>query len=501
MHGEPNSKPTILIVTPEITYLPAGMGNFSQRLSAKAGGLADVSATLVQHLHELGADIHVALPNYRQMFHDDVKNQFDNTYHTLAKSLDKKRIHLAEDSIFYRRDKVYSSSENHLISLAFQREVINRIIRDVKPDLVHCNDWMTGLIPAAAKSLGIHSLFTIHNIHSERLLLSQIEDRGLDIFDFWQHLFFEQPPHDFEWTRYHNPCNLLASGLFAADHVNTVSQTFLEEVVNGHHSFVPDCIKNELSAKFHTGNASGIINSPDPSFNPKTDKHLKTKYTPSRQRKGKKDNKLALQKKLGLEVNEKAPLFFWPSRLDPMQKGCQLLTEVLHHIIEKYQADHIQLAVVAEGEFKPHFENIVNMHGLHHRVAIADFDEELSHLSYAASDFTLMPSKFEPCGLPQMICQMYGSIPIVHDTGGLHDTVETLNYEKTHGNGYAFQHYCTDGLLWAIEEAMHFYRQPITFKHKVITRIMNEANERFNHERTAKEYIQRYEWILDKPIC
>ncbi|MDB9741307.1 glycogen/starch synthase [Akkermansiaceae bacterium] len=500
MDIEHKPKPTILIVTPEITYLPKGMGNFSQKLGAKAGGLADVSATLVQHLHDLGADVHVALPNYREIFHTDVKNQFENTYKTLSKSLDKKRIHLAEDSIFYHRDNVYSAAENHRISLAFQREVINNIIPAVQPDLVHCNDWMTGIIPGAAKILGIKSLFTVHNIHSEKMLMAELQDRGIDVLEFWQNLYFEQPPHDLEWSRHHNPVNFLASGIFASNHVNTVSYKFLEEVVYGHHNFVPDAIKNELASKFHTGNASGIINAPDPLFDPTNDIHLHEHYDAKTHPAGKAANKKKLQQQLGLTVDENAPVFLWPSRLDPMQKGCQLLADILYKITSNYYDENLQVAVIAGGEFKPHFENIVNIHNLHHRVAVIDFNEAASHLGYAASDFIIMPSKFEPCGLPQMICQKYGSIPLVHDTGGLHDTVENLNYEKTQGNGFSFKDYNSEGLEWAVNEAMHFHKLKPAHKAKAISRIMTQANERFNHINTAKEYIKCYEQILDRPI-
>ena len=116
--------PRILMVTPEITYLPAGMGNLAQRMSAKAGGLADVSASLVQALYDLGADVHVALPNYRRMFDLDVKEVFNNEYEKVARSLPPQRIHLAEDRVFYHRSQVYSAEENHNIALAFQREGI-----------------------------------------------------------------------------------------------------------------------------------------------------------------------------------------------------------------------------------------------------------------------------------------------------------------------------------------------------------------------------------------
>ena len=140
-------RPRILIVTPEITYLPSGMGNMAQRMSAKAGGMADVSSSLVNALFELGADVHIALPNYCKMFHSEGRDIIQRAKDKIADKLGEQRIHLAEDPIFYRKDEVYNSSHNHLAALAFQREVINNIIPRVRPDLIHCNDWMTGLIP------------------------------------------------------------------------------------------------------------------------------------------------------------------------------------------------------------------------------------------------------------------------------------------------------------------------------------------------------------------
>lgn len=157
MAAAPTSvKPRILIVTPEITYLPAGMGNMAQAMSAKAGGLADVSASLVSALFELGADVHVALPNYRRMFHGDVFNLHEKQLRKYHEVLPESNIHLAEDRIFYYRERVYSDSseESMRIALIFQREVINHIIPRVRPDLIHCNDWMTALLPAMARRRG-----------------------------------------------------------------------------------------------------------------------------------------------------------------------------------------------------------------------------------------------------------------------------------------------------------------------------------------------------------
>jgi starch synthase len=497
---KPDRRPRILVVTPEITYLPSGMGNLAQRMSAKAGGLADVSASLVQALYDLGADVHVALPNYRKMFDLDVQEVFNHEFEKVSRSLPPQRIHLAEDRAFYYRSEVYADSENFNIALAFQREVINHTIPEVRPDLIHCNDWMTGLIPAVAKRHGIPSLFTVHNIHTERLTLAHIEDRGIDAADFWQHLYFTDPPGSYEETREHNSCDLLATGIFSANHVNTVSPTFLSEVVDGTHEFVPGHIRHELWSKCEAGCATGILNAPDAAFEPKTDPALARNFGPEDHAEGKRENKHVLQSRLGLKVNADVPLLYWPSRLDPIQKGCQLVTDLLHEVLEDYKHLGLQLAVIANGSFQPHFKRIVEQHKLHDRVAVCDFNEDLSHLAYAGSDFILMPSSFEPCGLPQMVSPKYGSLPIVHDTGGIHDTVEPLDTDANTGNGFSFNHFNVEALRWGIDQALEFYQKPADFRAKQIARIMSETAERFNHATTAAAYISRYEEMLGRSV-
>lgn len=496
MSENPPRRPRILVVTPEITYLPEGMGNLAQRMCAKAGGLADVSASLVKALYDQGADVHVALPNYRRMFHLDVASVFDNEFQKVSRALPEQRIHLAQDRVFYHRSSVYGA-ENHLIALAFQREVINHTIPQVRPDLIHCNDWMTGLIPAVARRHGIPSLFTVHNIHSEHLTLAQIEDRGIDAADFWQHLYYRRAPWTYEESRSSNPVDLLTSGIFAADHVNTVSPTFLEEIVGGGHAFIPDAIRNELRGKKHSDCATGILNAPDAIFDPATDPYLTHHYGPADQAAGKRANKLELQERLGLPGDPDIPLFFWPSRLDPVQKGCQLLTEILHSLVTNHR---IQIAVIASGTFQKHFQNIVKTHNLHDRVAVRDFDEKLSHMGFAASDFIFMPSSFEPCGLPQMIAPKYGSLTIAHDTGGLHDTVEPLDAKAGTGNGFLFRYFDAQGLRWAVEEALRFHALPAGDRAGNVSRVMRESAARFNHETTAAAYIRRYEQMLQTSV-
>jgi len=175
------TKPRVLMVTPEVTYLPDRMGGLASFFTAKAGGLADVSAALISALFEQGADIHVAIPDYRAIFSNGLAPVLKKEFLKIQRKMPDDRIHLAEDRAFYYINRVYSSygEENIKLSLAFQREVINNIVPRVQPDLIHCNDWMTGLIPAMARQLGIPCLFTIHNVHTVKTTLAYIEDRGI----------------------------------------------------------------------------------------------------------------------------------------------------------------------------------------------------------------------------------------------------------------------------------------------------------------------------------
>jgi ADP-glucose type glycogen/starch synthase len=502
MASKKHQSPRILIVTPEITYLPSGMGNMTNRLSAKAGGLADVSASLVSALYELGADVHVALPHYRKMFHVDIGEFIDDELLIYKSKLPEDRIHLAEDRIFYYQDRVYTNSEQTdlKIALAFQREVINNIIPTVKPDLIHCNDWMTGLIPGEARMLGIPSLFTFHNIHTVKTTLAAIEDRGIDAAEFWSNLFYSWPPYNYEESRDTNLVDLLCSGIFSSHFINTVSPTFMKEIVDCRHDFVPGDIQWEIASKYHAGCATGILNSPDATCDPETDEYLVENYGVANHAEAKRNNKVKLQERLGLEINPDAPMFFWPSRLDPIQKGCQLVAEILFQTIDRYWDDGLQVVFVANGAYQQIFHDIAYQHNLYKRIAVCNFEEGLSHIGFAASDFLLMPSLFEPCGLPQMMSAIYGSLPVAHDTGGLHDTIENVDVERDTGNGFLFEIYDSDGLAWAIGRAMDFYRLDAQTRSTQIGRIMEESKQRFNHAVTAQAYIDIYQQMLHRPL-
>jgi starch synthase/alpha-amylase len=270
--------------------------------------------------------------------------------------------------------------------------------------------------------------------------------------------------------------------------------------VDGQHDIVEPPIRQELTNKWNVGCAYGILNAPDPSFNPTTDKNLHKKYTPQGHGTGKKINKRYLQKYLGLIQDEKAPLFFWPSRLDTIQKGCQLLADILYEMLSRYREQNLQIVFVANGEFQQHFRNIITWHHFENRVSICNFNEKLAREAYAASDFILMPSLFEPCGLPQMIGPIYGALPVANDTGGIHDTVVHMNVTENKGNGFLFNIYDSTGFLWAIEQAMQFYLLPQKTKATQIKRVMTESMETFNHAVTARHYMDLYEKMLQRPL-
>lgn len=480
-------RPRILIVTPELNSSDSLRPKVGQAPRAKAGGLADVCTLLVDFLADKGVDVHVAMPHFRRLFRDE--------------PVISRRLHLCQDREFYYRRSVYEgeANDNRRAALVFQRDVIHHVLPQVRPDLVHCHDWMTGLVPAAAAKMGIKSLFTIHNLHDERATLAEIEDRGIDAAGFWDRLHFEHFPESYERARSSNPVGFLTSAIHAAGHVNTVSPSFLSEMMDGIHPGA-DRLAGVLRAGYATGRVSGIVNAPAASWSPEADPALIETYDAQSFVTGKAVNKMALQQALGLEVNPDAPMFFWPSRLDPVQKGCQLLAEILYRTVSDYSRAGLQVVFVADGPFKVHFENIVHFHGLYGRVAVAPFCESMSRQAFAASDFVLMPSLYEPCGLSQMVGLRYGSLPVVHRTGGLRDTVSHLDPENGLGNGFVFENHDANGLRWAMDEAMRFHCLSRGTRDAQVRRIMEESAVRFSPSGSFSSYGNLYECLLERSL-
>jgi starch synthase len=213
-----SSRPRILVVTPEALFIPVSRGKRSYCNTPAQLGFVAYLTQLVTDLCARGADIHVAQPDYRKIFAACLKKK----HQPLDGCVPGTRVHLARDRIFFYANPIDSNSEweNRRIAVAFQREVSHQIIPRVQPDLIHCHDWMTGLIPAVASQWGIPCLFTIQNLRSTRSLLSTIEDSGIDGAAIWQHLFYDRYPANYEETRGTNPVDFLLSGILAAHRIN-----------------------------------------------------------------------------------------------------------------------------------------------------------------------------------------------------------------------------------------------------------------------------------------
>jgi len=270
-----STHPRILFVTPDVAFMPEGEGSRINYIRAKAGSCGDFQAELISSLFELGADVHLSQPDFHKIFSINSRKEKAG----VSVKLPCDRVHLAEDrSIFYSRSIGSNSEwENIKISLAFQREVINQIIPRVGPDLIHCYDWMTGLIPAAAKKIEIPCLFTVQRFDTATSLLSCVEDIGIDAAGFWQNLFYDRYPGNYEETRDTNPLDLLLSGILAADYVNAARPLGLRSIAEGRSDYKYSPLGKLLARKWEAGCASEIPDLSNPTHNKKRDDSFRPK--------------------------------------------------------------------------------------------------------------------------------------------------------------------------------------------------------------------------------
>jgi starch synthase len=477
-------------------------GSTSRSIFARAGGLGDICATQINALYEHGVDVHLSIPNYRNIFKARADRLAIVDIQSTTYDLLETRIHMAQDRSFYYHPKLFLNTDwdNIRISLAFQREVINRIIPEVQPGLIHCYDWMTGLIPAFSRQICIPCLFTLYRPDSPQLQLSVIEEHGIDVAAFWQHCFYQRMPANYQETRNTNPLDLLTTGVFAADLANMFSQTYLNVLTDEQSQLAGPLLKAELQNKSRMGSLCALAASPDPSFNPAIDPALIRPYGPDTHYTGKMFNKLHLQEIMNLRLNSSAPLCFWPTRLDVSRPGCKLLTNNLSVILDRYQKQHLQITFVADGELQGHLRSLIHQFNAEDRVAVCDFDARSYRLAYGGADFLLMPLLLEPCALPCKIGQLYGTLAIAHDAGAIHDCVEQLDAATNRGSGFLFKHFDADGFLWAIDQAMDFYNQSSEFRSSQVKRIMTDSLARFASGRqTVRDIIGLYARTLDNP--
>ncbi|MBN2416909.1 glycogen/starch synthase [bacterium] len=519
------SLPLILVATPEIVHLPANMGSLANYITTgDGGGLSDISAALITELNEQGVNVHVTLPEYKSLF-QDLKQITERDYNLLRTTITATgRIHMITDDIFKFARRVYDDKSvgiddiNLKRAIAFMRGVISRLLPRLKNRykhvLVHCNDWMTGLIPPAARSLRMQSLMTFHNVFTMHDQVSKLREKSIDISPFWRHLIiddkkaksfgtFDQLMNKDPWV------DFMTSGLYAADHINTVSKTFLKEIVEGYfkeYNLMSEYMRSIVIERYEKGRASGIRNAPTSQADPRVDPLIAYNYwyEPDQAKdvlclgEGKARNKELLQKQMGLRIDPDAPVFFWPSRIARPQKGFELLLAIIPALMSDCTWERIQIAIVANGDTELVSRAKQLQEQFPDRVRYSSFERKLSQMGLAGGDFVLMPSLYEPCGTPQVVGQIYGTPPVVRKTGGLADTVHHLSHNGLIGSGFVFEEYNSDGLLYGISEAMRFWRHDKPFKCRVLERIIRESTQKFNIRDTARKYIELYEDIFER---
>jgi starch synthase len=459
----------------------------------KVGGLADVVGSLPKALNELGHDVRVMLPRYGAIDTTRLSAttvidglnvsimQTDKTASLKVVELannSKLKVYLVDSADFSSSREVYGKDDLERF-LLFCRSVIEVLRRlDWQPDIVHCHDWHASLIPLMLKAgnTDYASIFTIHNLAYQGSFDSEFLVRS-GLQPDWQLRPANAPEP---------PFNFMGQGIIWADLVTTVSETYAAEILTGEYGAGLDYL-----LRYRQDRLFGIVNGLDyDEFNPATDDFIPAKYDISTIYK-KINNKLALQKIAGFAEDAEMPLIGMVSRLDE-QKGLDILDASLNTLFQR-----IECRLVILGQGRQEYHDLLREAAQKYPQQLAvfiEFDEKLSHLIYAGCDMFLMPSRFEPCGLGQLIAMRYGAVPIVRHTGGLADTVQDLTPDLSQGSGFVFVEYSSEAMLAAIQRAIDSYRKKAW--HKVIGRIMALD---FSWQASAKKYESLYKKVMELP--
>lgn len=462
---------------------------------SKTGGLADVVGTLPKSLAALGFDARVITPYHRcikQKYADKVEHLFDfnvslgwrNQYCGIERLMfDGICIYLV-DNEFYYGDRIYKGGYDEGEQYAFFcRAVLGALPNlDFEPEIMHCNDWHTAMLPMLAKTQyrgGMQEklkwLLTIHNIAYQ----------GKFGFDYVQDLLsVDDKYYSPEFMELQGCANFLKAGCVFADRINTVSPTYSEEIKTAYFGEGLEGILRARSAEL-----CGIINGIDvKTFNPHSDPSIPARYDKGHLG-GKKHCKAELQKKLGLEVREDVPLFAMVTRMTE-QKGFDLVERMLDELMSY---NDMQFVLLGSGDSK--YESFMREAESRYPGRLCSYigyNEALAHSVYAGSDFYLMPSRFEPCGLSQMIAMRYGSIPIVRETGGLRDSVIPYNKFTGEGTGFSFADFNAHEMKEAILLALDCYKKP-----EVMAGLIRSAMDSdFSFSKSAEEYARLYICLL-----
>ncbi len=461
---------------------------------AKTGGLADVAGALPKALNKLGADTRVVLPKYgtipaalagrfEQILHFDVYFGWRKEYCGLLRAeLEGVTYYLIDNERYFKRHGLYGYEDDTERFVFFCFAVMEAVrYMDFHPDIVHCHDWQTALIPFMLRTryaldpawAYTKSVFTIHNLKYQGVLgIPELQDL-LGVGD---------ETFNFDSLEFYGAASCMKGGLVYADKITTVSGTYAEEIKTEYYGERLDSL-----LRYRAGDLVGIVNGIDAeAFDPLSDAALHTPYRDSLALK--RENKLALQRELGLPQSAKTPLIGIVSRLVE-QKGFELIMATFEELLQ----EDVQFVVLGAGDHR--YEHFFNDKAYWHPDKVKvwiGYDDSLARRIYAGSDMFAMPSQFEPCGLSQLIALRYLSVPIVRETGGLKDTVQAYNEYTGEGNGFSFANYNAHDYMHTVRRALAFYRDEKSWNRIV----SNASKEDYSWGRSAKAYISLYTELL-----
>ncbi|MBP5159055.1 MAG: glycogen synthase GlgA, partial [Lachnospiraceae bacterium] len=469
----------------------------------KTGGLADVIGSLPKCIDKTKYDVRVMLPKYvfikeeykskmEYITHFDMTLAWRNQYVGLFKmQYDGITFYFIDNEYYFAGFGPYGNIYEDVEKFAFfSRAALSALpILGFRPDIIHCHDWQTGLVPVFLNDIfqgtdffkGIKTVMTIHNLKFQGAWDKQTV---MDITGLSEYYF---TPDKMEA---YGRANYLKAGIVYSDLVTTVSKTYAEEIC---YPFYGEGLDGLMRARKNS--LRGIVNGIDyDEYDPETDKYLVRNYNRENFRTEKLENKRALQKKLGLEQNDDKFMVGIVSRLTD-QKGLDLVECVMEEICE----DDTQFVVLGTGERRYEDFFRVYEHRFKGRVsANICYSNDLSHLVYAGCDAYLMPSLFEPCGLSQLMALRYGTVPIVRETGGLRDTVVPYNEYENTGTGFSFSNYNAHEMLATIRYAKSVFRDHREAWNELIERGMAVD---FSWHNSAREYEAMYAELLKKPAA
>lgn len=461
----------------------------------KTGGLGDVLGSLPKSLIKSDVDARVVIPKYKKI-NENLKKELKflkwfmvpvgwRTQYcgVFEYEEDGVKYYLLDNEYYFGRDGLYGYYDDGERFAFFNRAVLSFLkLVDFQPDIIHCNDWHTGMIPVLlkveyAKDLfyfNIKSVFSIHNIKFQGVFPKEILP---DLFGY------DLEPYYNGSLAFDGGVSFMKGGVLYSDRISTVSYSYVDEIKTQEYGERLDSILRERGYVLN-----GILNGIDyKEFNPEEDKLIYENFSKN-SLEGKAVNKKELQKELGLPVNEDAAMISMVTRLTN-QKGLDLVVDIADKLLQH----DIQLVILGSGDY--HYEN--HFRGLADRYrdkvsANIKFDNVLAHKIYAASDMFLMPSLFEPCGLGQLIALRYGTVPIVRETGGLKDTIFPYNQYSGLGNGFSFRNYNANELLSVTEYALDIFRD----KDKWNSIVMQALDSDNSLEKSANDYNEMYKELI-----